>query len=143
MSTRKLQAARARPSTVEKGRPGVLAAAQVAQAPPRPAGAKPATDQGPLMIQVEVVDPEGHRLSGADVVFGSCIARTSGNVEWVLERTRTDGAGHVQLEVARERRGATVRAASVWAYQPGRALATSSVFLRGKASPPVDSTDPE
>ena len=36
------------------------AAAQVAQEAPRPAATKPATDQGPLVIQAEVVDPQGH-----------------------------------------------------------------------------------
>ena len=50
-----------------------VAASQVAQDPPRPAAAKPATDQGPLMIQVEVVDPEGHRLSGADVAVTALV----------------------------------------------------------------------
>ena len=58
------------------------------------------------MIQVEVVDPEGRRLSGADVAVTVWYSRGSGNNESVLERTRTDGAGQVQLEVARERPGA-------------------------------------
>ena len=114
-----------------------VAAAQVTQGPPRPAATKPATDQGPLMIQVEVVDPEGRRLSGADVVVMVWYARSSGSIESVLERTRTDGAGQVQLEVARERPGARVRSANVWAYQPGRAIAmTTRPLLTGKASPP-------
>ena len=49
----------------QEGRPGV-AAAQVAQAPPRPAATKPAANQGPVTMRVEVVDPEGHPLPGAD-----------------------------------------------------------------------------
>ena len=40
-----------------------VAPSQVGQDPPRPAGTKPATDQGPVMIQAEVVDPEGRRLT--------------------------------------------------------------------------------
>ncbi len=107
------------------------------QAAPRPEVAKPAVDQGPLMIQVDVVDSEGHRLPGADVVVRLFYSRGSGNAEPVIERTKTDGAGHVRLEVARERPGAVLRSASVWAYQPGRALATSNVLLTGKASPPA------
>ena len=42
----------------------------VTQELPRPAAAKPAADQGPLAIQVDVVDSEGHRVSGADVIVG-------------------------------------------------------------------------
>jgi len=114
-----------------------VAASQITQGPPRPAATKPATDQGPLTIQVEVVDPEGHRLSGADVAVTVWYSRGSGDSESVLERTRTDGAGQVQLEVARERPGAIVQFANVWAYQPGRAIATTAVLLRGKASPPL------
>ncbi len=108
------------------------------KAPPRP----PATDQGPLMIQVEVADPEGRRLSGADVAVEVFYVRNSGSSESVFERTRTDAAGQAQLEVARERPGASwARAANVWAYQPGRAIAVASfgsgqsgLFAR-KASP--------
>jgi hypothetical protein len=48
------------------------------QGPPRPAATKPATDQGPLMIQVEVADPQGRRLSGADIFVLSmdCASRS-------------------------------------------------------------------
>ena len=107
------------------------------RATPRPEVAKPAADQGPVVIQIDVVDSQGHRLSGADVVVRLFYSRGPGNAEPVIERNKTDGAGHVQLAVARERPGAVLRSASVWAYQPGRTLATSSVLLTGKASPPA------
>jgi len=114
-----------------------VAAAQVTQGPPRPAATKPVTDQGPLMIQVEVVDPEGRRLAGADVAVKVSYSRGAGNNESILERIKTNGAGQVQLEVARERPGATVNTASVWAYQPGRAIAATNVSLTAKAPPSV------
>jgi hypothetical protein len=111
--------------------------ATVAQAAPRSASAKPAADQGPVLIQVDVVDTDGHRLSGADVVARLFYSSGSGNAEQVVERRKTDGAGHVQFEVVREREGRIMRTARVWAYQPGRALAMSSVLLAGTASPPA------
>ena len=109
----------------------------VAQAPPGSTGAKPGADQGPVVIQVDVLDSEGHRLSGADVVVRLYYSRSSGNSEQVIERIKTDGAGHVQLEVARERQSGILRSARVSAYEPGRALAMSTVLLTGKASPPA------
>jgi hypothetical protein len=112
-----------------------VAVAQVSQGPPLPAAAKPSTNQGPLMLQVEVVDPEGHRLPGADVAVTLWYSRGSGSNEPVLERTRTDGAGRVQLEVARERPGSRIQSANVWAYQAGRAFATTNVMLTGKMPP--------
>ena len=55
-----------------------VAASQVTEGPPGPGATKPATDQGPLMIQVEVADPQGRRLSGADIVVLSmdCASRS-------------------------------------------------------------------
>ena len=64
-------------------------------------------------------------------------SRSSGNVQQVIERSKTDGAGHVQFEVVRERQGGILRTARVWAYRSGRALAMSDVSLTGKASPPA------
>ena len=78
----------------------------VAQAPPRPAATKPAADQGP------VDDPGRSRRSGGPPSAGGrCrvmlwYSRSSGKDEPVIERTKTDNAGHAQVEVARERRGA-------------------------------------
>ena len=114
-----------------------IAVAQVAQGPPLPPAAKPATDQGPLVIGVEVVDSEGHRLSGADVVVTLWYSRGFGNNEAVVERTRTDGAGRVQFKVARERPGSRIRSADVWAHQAGRAFATTNVLLTGNLPPSV------
>jgi len=113
------------------------AAAPVAQDQSRPPAMKPATDQGPLMIQVEVVDPQGRRLAGADVAVTVSYDGGAGNIESILERARSDGAGQVHLEVGRERPGAIVVGPSVWAYQPGRAIATTAVVLRGRKSPPM------
>ena len=112
------------------------------QDPPRPADTKPAADQGPLVIQAEVVDPEGHRLSGVDVVATIWYPRSSEDSGVVLERDRSDAQGQVRLEVARERPGAKVSYASVWAYQPGRAIATTNVSLDGKCVPAGDPPDP-
>ena len=47
--------------------PRPAAAPSVAQVPPPQAGSKPATNQGPLVIQGEVVDSRGQPLSGVDV----------------------------------------------------------------------------
>jgi hypothetical protein len=114
----------------------------IAQDPPRPADTKPSTDQGPLVIQAEVVDPEGRRLSGADVAVTFVYARSSGALEMVPERSRSNAEGQVRLEVARERPGAKLSHAILWAYQPGRAIATTSVgprpvLLAKNASPPA------
>ncbi len=100
-----------------------VAAGQVVKDSPRPA----ATDQGPLIIHVEVVDPEGRRLSGAVVAVDVSYARNSESIESVFERVHTDGAGQAQVAVARERLGASwARSANFWAYQPGRAIALAS-----------------
>jgi hypothetical protein len=112
----------------QEGRPA-LAAAQAAQAPPRPAATKPAANQGPVTIRVEVVDPEGHPLPGADVAMLLWYSRGSDKNEPVIERTKTDNAGHAQVEVARERPGAKLDSATVWAYQAGRAFATPDLVL--------------
>jgi RNA polymerase sigma factor (sigma-70 family) len=91
------------------------------------AATKPATDQGPLLIQVNVVDPEGRRLSGADVAVDVSYVRSSGSIESIFERIRTDDAGQAQLAVARERPDASwARTANVWSYQRGRAIAVTS-----------------
>ena len=96
------------------------------------------TDQGPLKVLIQVTDSEGRLLSGANVVVSVSYASSSGSLEPILERSRTDGAGKVPLEIARERSAATVRSASVWAYQPGRAIAVTSVsFARERPSPIV------
>ncbi len=78
-------------------------AAPVAQDPPRTTATKPAANPGPLVVQIEVVDPEGHRLSGAEVVTTISYTRGTENADSVLERARSDGQGQVRLEVARER----------------------------------------
>ena len=115
----------------------LAAAREIAQNSPRPAGTKAGTDQGPLKIQVQVVDRQGRRLSGADVVTQIWYSRGSETNEPILERSKTDGAGHVQLEIAREYPGARALSAHIWAYQPGRTIAMSNVLLTGKVSPPV------
>jgi len=118
------------------------AAALVAQDPARPAGTKPAADQGPLMIRAEVVDPEGLCLPGADVTVTVWYARAAGTNESVLERTASNGDGRVDVKVARERPGARVTYAAVWAYQAGRAIATSNVLLTGKSRTYLESWCP-
>jgi hypothetical protein len=110
------------------------ATARVAQDPPRPAGMKPATNQGPVVIRAAVVDPEGRRLSGVDIAVSVWYSGVSGVTEAFLERTKTDGAGQVRLEIASERSGAIVHHADIWAYQSGRAVATSHVLLTRKPS---------
>ncbi len=114
-----------------------VAAAQMTPGPARAAATKPATDQVPLMIQVAVVDADGRRLSGADVAVKAWYSRGSGETEPVLKRTTTDVAGHAQVEVARERPGAKLHHATFWAYQSGRAFATTSVLLTGMTPPAV------
>jgi RNA polymerase sigma factor (sigma-70 family) len=112
--------------------------AQVTQGSPRPAATDPATDQGPFKVLIQVADAEGRRLSGADVAASVSYVSNAGSLEPFLERTRTDADGQVPLEFARERSAATVWSANVWAYQPGRAIAVTSVsFARKRPSPIV------
>ncbi len=106
----------------------------IAQGRPRPAAAKGAMDQGPVNIQIEVADPAGHRLSGADVAITVNYARAAGSLETVFERVETDGAGKALLEVARQRPGARVHSANVWVYQAGRAIATKNVSFARTAN---------
>jgi hypothetical protein len=105
-------------------------AAEFAQDPPRPAAPKPAMDQGPLTIQVQVVDPRGGHLSGADIAVVFVYSRGSGTLEMVTELSKSNAEGRARLEVAREHPGAMLSHAVVWAYQPGHAIATTSVGPR-------------
>ena len=107
---------------------------RLAQAPPRPAAAKAVTDHGPVAIQVQIADPQGRRLAGADVCMTIWYAGHSAHLEPVVEQARTDGTGTVQFEAARERPGATLHSASVWAYQSGRAFAATNVSFARNAS---------
>ncbi len=125
------------------GNPGPVAPKPVADAPasqgsPRPADAKPGADQGPIAMQVQVVDSEGHRLSGADVAVTVSYASNSGSFAPILHRVQTDRDGRAQLEVVRERTGAWALSANVWAFQPGHAIAVTSLsFARKRPSPIV------
>ena len=112
------------------------AASLVGQGPPRPTAARPAADQHPVTLEVDVVDPAGRRLAGVDVAVVARYSRKSAPNESVLKRTKTNGVERIRMDLARETPDATVYYASVWAYQPGRALDTSSVRITGPAGSP-------
>ena len=90
----------------------------------------------PVVIQVDVVDSEGHCLSGADVVVRLFYSRSSGNAEQVIERTKPMAPATFSSRSFASAQGTVLRG-SVWAYRSGRALAMSDVSLTGKASPPA------
>jgi hypothetical protein len=112
------------------------AAAPVAQEPPRPAATKPAMDHGPLLIQAEVVDSQGHSLPAVDIGVTIGYLRGSEAAKTVFERTMSNGQGQVRLEVARERPIGIVSYAYVWAYQPGRSVAATIIDLTVRTPPP-------
>ncbi len=74
---------------------------------------------------------------GVDVLAAVWYSRSSGTPEMLLERTRSSAEGQARIEIARERPDARVSFAYVWAYQPGRAIATKNIPFMGKASPPL------
>ena len=86
-------------------------------------------------MQVRVVDPEGRRLPGVEVVMTLYYARGVGIVEPVIERARSDGEGQARLELRRERQGGRLHSGSVWASQAGRAIAATNVSFAQEASP--------
>ncbi len=113
------------------------AATEPAQRPSPPAAAttKPAVEKGPVVIQAEVVDQDGRRLPGADVLINVRYSRGADDQESTSEPLKTNGEGRVRLELARERPGAKLYSTYVWAHQPGRALATAAVLLGGNSPP--------
>lgn len=105
--------------------------AAAAQEPPRPAAA----GLGPLVLQAEVVDSQGHPLPAVDT--GVTIGYQRGSKStMVFEQTKADGKGQVRLEVARRRPIGIVSHAYVWAHQPGRSVAAALVNLGVRTSPP-------
>ncbi|MGO9916308.1 MAG: carboxypeptidase regulatory-like domain-containing protein, partial [Isosphaeraceae bacterium] len=135
-------AATGQANTPQKNRPGqegrqAVAVTQPAQRPSPPAASTttPAAEKGPVVIEAEVFDQEGRRLPGADVLVVVQYSRGADDQQSIVERMTTDGEGRVRLEVARERPGARLFSTYVWAHQPGRALATSAVFLGGNSPP--------
>ena len=105
------------------------------QNPSSAPGTKGAANEGPIVIQVEVVDSECSALAGADILAAIAYSRGAGESEPIVQQTKTDGQGHARLEVARERPGAMVSFGEVWAYQPGRALAVSGALVLRGSSP--------
>jgi hypothetical protein len=113
------------------------AAPQDAQASPRPTAVKPAASAGLLILEMEVIDPEGHPLSRADIGVTIQYSRGSEPMESVFEQARTDAEGRARLQIARDRQGATVYSVEVWAHRAGQGLTMSRVRLAGKAAPAV------
>ncbi len=107
----------------------------VAQRPPHAAAAKPSADQDLLLMQIQVVDPDGRRLPAVDVFVTLYYARGVGFAEPVIEQSRSDGEGQARLELRRERQGARLHSGSVWAYRAGRAIAAINVSFAKETSP--------
>jgi RNA polymerase sigma factor (sigma-70 family) len=131
--------------------PLVIAPENQAPQPPTPApaavapnaqNAAPAKDQGPLVIQVAVVDSEDRKLSGVDVLVTITYPRASESPKHAVERAVSDHDGRVRVKVAPERGGEMASHVTIWAHQPGRAIAVSSISLSSfpiqvRLSPPV------
>lgn len=105
------------------------------RSPPGAIAAKRSADQSLQVMQVQVVDPEGRRLPGVDVVVTLYYARGASFIEPVIERSRSDGEGQARLEIRRERQGARVHSGNVWAYEAGRAISGKNVSFSKSASP--------
>ncbi len=112
------------------------AAKPIAQDAPRPGGATPVKDRGPVVIQAVVVDPQGHGLAGVDVLVTIGYARPMEDLEWVPERAVSDHDGRIRVEGRARTPDGQVVGGTIWAYQPGRAIASSGFTLRGTTSPP-------
>ncbi len=109
-----------------------------AQPVPHADGAAPAKNRGPMIIQAVVVDSQGRSLSGVDVSVTIGNARPTEGQEVAVDRAVSDRDGKVRVEIARERVDGKLAGAVIWAYQPGRALATASTSaLQIPAPPPV------
>jgi hypothetical protein len=113
-----------------------VAPTRIAQDTPRPDATRPGAAQGTVVIPVEVVDPQGRPLAGAEVILDLRYGRGSEPADPTFERSRTDGTGRVRFEIARERSDATLIGWQGWAYQPGRALAVGAGVRAGAGSPP-------
>jgi hypothetical protein len=122
-------------------RPPAAAPAAVsatAPTPPRPGGSTSAPDQGPLFIQAEVVDSQGHGLAGVDVNVVISYPRPLEGSDWIVDRAVSGHDGRIRMEVARERSGGRLAGVAFWAYQPGRAITWVSVsFLRTPLPPMI------
>src|SRR5262249_48877656 len=116
--------------------PETVAISLAAQAPTA-APAPPAPNNRRVVIQAEVVDQDGRRLFGAEILVNMRYSGGAQEQESMFERTRSDGEGHIRIELARDLPDARLYSADVWAYQPGRALATSAVYLGADTPPPV------
>jgi hypothetical protein len=100
---------------------------------------RPVANEGALVLEAEVVDPEKRPIPGAQVVVSVSYSRGTEEPDVVTERRVADARGRVRLEVARERPGATLNTAAFWAYTPGRAMQFTTIPLGDKASPPTSS----
>jgi RNA polymerase sigma-70 factor (ECF subfamily) len=119
-------------------------------AQPIPAPQKPATaerspspqdgatvkDPGPVILEVQVVDSQGRGVEGVDVFVTIASARPAEGKERDSDRGVSDRDGRVRMEVARERVEGRRTVATLWAYQPGRALTTgaSITFSTGSST---------
>ena len=104
----------------------------------RGAAAKSAIEQGPLIIQADVVDADGRAGAGAEIIAEVTYSRGPGDLEVLLERAKGDGNGHARFELARQRPGSSIYFARVWAHQEKWAVAMSNtIVLGGRTPPPV------
>ncbi len=83
-----------------------------------------------------VVDPAGKPVSDVEVVLAG--RRPADESVPTLARTMTDAHGAFRLELARQRLQGIGPIRVIWAYRPGRMVATELADLTGKAAiPPV------
>jgi hypothetical protein len=109
----------------------------IARNSPQPGVSTAAKDRGPLVIQAEVVDSQGRNLAGVDVNVMISYPRPLEGPERIVYRAVSDHDGRIRMDIAHERVEGRTSGAMLWAYQPGRAVATSNVSLQESESPPV------
>jgi hypothetical protein len=117
-----------------------LAPKQEAQKP-NAASAQPAVPEAPLVIPIEVVDAADQPLAEVDVFMSVLYSGGPGTPATITERrsTRsvTKAEGRVQLAVPPARPGEKRQSATIWAYQPGRALGIAHLLLSEPLATPA------
>ncbi len=109
----------------------------IAQNPPPPDRATPPKDRGPLVIQAEVVDSQGQRLSGVDINVAISYLKQSEDWQRVTDIAVSDRDGRIRAQFPRERPDGTAISAEIWAHRPGLALALADFVVLRAATPPV------
>ncbi len=93
----------------------------------------PAAKQGPIVIRAETVDGEGTHIPGVGLGFSLSYAPRRAPEFSKMQSIASDNEGKASVQFDRFLPGERVIYASVWAYKPGRSLATAGVPITGKS----------